>query len=123
MMPRLSELSENMVIPYVNSIIPDILLFFVLCFLVLSVFEILYCLFLMKSESAEKVKKEFFKLLVVTTFLLQSVGAYFLFKAILSPVTSSVNLFDNGLHLNRFLSERGMQANLQTIIIRVIQRG
>ena len=122
-MPRLSELSENMVIPYVNSIIPDILLFFVLCFLVLSVFEILYCLFLMKSESAEKVKKEFFKLLVVTTFLLQSVGAYFLFKAILSPVTSSVNLFDNGLHLNRFLSERGMQANLQTIIIRVIQRG
>lgn len=76
--------------------------------------------FLLQSESAEKVKKEFFKLLLVTTFLLQSVGAYFLFKAILSPAPSCAYLLDDGLNLNRFLSKRGMQANLQTIIIRVL---
>lgn len=103
-----------------ESVIPYVLLFFVLCFLLLSVFETFYCFFLLQSESAEMVKKEFFKLLVVTTFLLQSVGAYFLFKAILSPAPSCAYLLDDGLNLNRFLSERGIQANLQTIIIRVI---
>ncbi len=120
MMSRLLELPVKTVIPYVNSIIPDILFFFVLCFLLLSVFETFYCFFLLQSESTEKVKKEFFKLLLVTTFLLQSVGAYFLFKAILSPAPSCAYLLDDGLNLNRFLSKRGMQANLQTIIIRVL---
>ena len=42
----------DMVIPYVNSIIPDILFFFVLCFLLLSVFETFYCFFLLQSENA-----------------------------------------------------------------------
>lgn len=120
MMSRLLELPVKTVIPYVNSIIPDILFFFVLCFLLLSVFETFYCFFLLQSESAEKVKKEFFKLLLVTTFLFQSVGAYFLFKAILSPAPSCAYLLDDGLNLNRFLSKRGMQANLHTIIIRVL---
>lgn len=77
------------IIPYVNSIIPDILFFFVLCFLLLSIFETLYCLFLLQSKDAEMVKKELFKLLIVTTFLLQSVGAYFLFKAILPPAPAA----------------------------------
>ena len=63
MMSRLLELPVKTVIPYVNSIIPDILFFFVLCFLLLSVFETFYCFFLLQSESAEKVKKEFFKCL------------------------------------------------------------
>ena len=105
MMSRLLELPVKTVIPYVNSIIPDILFFFVLCFLLLSVFETFYCFFLLQSESAEKVKKEFFN---------------FLFKAILSPAPSCAYLLDDGLNLNRFLSKRGMQANLQTIIIRVL---
>ena len=111
------------VIPYVNSIIPDILFFFVLCFLLLSIFETLHCLFLLQSKDTERVTKELFKLLIVTTFLLQSVGAFFLFKAILSPAPASAYLLDDGLNLNKFFSKRGMQANLQTIIVRVIQRG
>lgn len=85
MMSRLLELPVKTVIPYVNSIIPDILFFFVLCFLLLSVFETFYCFFLLQSEAP-----------------------------------SCAYLLDDGLNLNRFLSKRGMQANLQTIIIRVL---
>ena len=48
MMSRLLELPVKTVIPYVNSIIPDILFFFVLCFLLLSVFETFYCFFLLQ---------------------------------------------------------------------------
>lgn len=103
MTSRLLELPGKTVIPYVNSIIPDILFFFVLCFLLLSVFETFYCFFLLQSENAERVKKEFLKLLVVTTFLLQSVGAYFLFKAILSPAPSCAYLHNDGCNLNRAL--------------------
>ena len=56
MMSRLLELPVKTVIPYVNSIIPDILFFFVLCLLLLSVVETVYCFFRLPSESAEQVK-------------------------------------------------------------------
>jgi len=55
MMSRLLELPVKTVIPYVNSIIPDILFFFVLCFLLLSVFETFYCFFLLQVAACHHI--------------------------------------------------------------------
>lgn len=59
MMSRLLELPVKTVIPYVNSIIPDILFFFVLCFLLLSVFETFYCFFCCNRKVQKRSRKNF----------------------------------------------------------------
>lgn len=61
MTSRLLELPGKTVIPYVNSIIPDILFFFVLCFLLLSVFETFYCFFSFAIRKCGKGQERIFK--------------------------------------------------------------
>lgn len=61
MMSRLLELPVKTVIPYVNSIIPDILFFFVLCFLLLSVFETFYCFFSVAIGKCRKGQERIFQ--------------------------------------------------------------
>ena len=103
-----------------DSIIPAVLQFFVLCFLLLSLFESFYCFFLWRTERIERVQEELIKLLIASSFLLQSIGAYFLFKTILPPGSPSACLLDDSFKSDRFFSDRGVQANWQTVILRII---